>query len=319
MSADKQLKLAKFRHLLLNSHAGPRLEHKLRRFLVNLGVLSLSRSKYVTDWVDLLHYPVMEKIMSVHPRLSDKAFRPYVHCGIPTGQRHRALIDQYKWLLTHLSPQLLEQVFLGNGAEVGRFASEDGENYRLVIRHLPRFDMEGEFTLCLVRDADGKELYYLTFSLAHAGNEIHGYIGGLQGGQESADALRDLTRQMHGLRPPFILLFTVRRLLSHAGASRLLAVRNTGHVYRCLSFNRDRKNRIQMDYEGIWTDAGGIVLPDNPKLMELPLEPLRRPLTEIASKKRAMYRRRYQFLDEMAEAINDNILQLTSPSADQER
>ena len=311
MNTEKQLLLSKFRQLVLKSHAGPRFEHRLRRLLVRLGILSLARSQYVTDWVDMLQFPMMEKILNAHPRLSDKAFRPYIHCGMPTDKRHRAVIDQYKWLLTHLNPQLLEQVFLGNGAEVGRFSLEDGSFYHLVIKHLPRFDMEGEFTLCLVRGSDNKDIFYLTFALMHAGEEIHGYIGGLQGGQDSAEQIREITRHMHGLRPPAILLFTLRELLRHAGITRLLAVRNASHVYRCLSFKSDRKRRIQMDYESIWMESGGTVLASNPKFVELPLETVDRPLEEVPSKKRAMYRRRQQFLRELGEAIHVNILQLT--------
>jgi len=59
------------------------------------------------------------------------------------------------------------------------------------------------------------------------------------------------------------------------------------------------KKRVQIDYDELWANAGG-TRHEQDGYWHLPARPERRDETEIKSQKRAMYRRRYAMLDEIA-------------------
>ena len=68
-----------------------------------------------------------------------------------------------------------------------------------------------------------------------------------------------------------------------------------------------KKDALGMDYDEVWRDRGGIRVADTH--FELPIGGNRRPLDEIAAKKRSMYRRRYQMLDEISAALPTDLRQ----------
>mgnify|MGYP001766041146 CR=1 FL=1 len=59
---------------------------------------------------------------------------------------------------------------------------------------------------------------------------------------------------------------------------------------------------MHFDYDAFWRDYGG--QPDGQGFYELPVAAPRREATEIPSHKRAQYRRRYQFMDEMRQELH---------------
>ena len=57
------------------------------------------------------------------------------------------------------------------------------------------------------------------------------------------------------------------------------------------------------DYDIIWQEKGGTISTDG-CLYRLPLELNLKPISEIASKKRSMYKKRYQLLDDLGGAFS---------------
>lgn len=75
---------------------------------------------------------------------------------------------------------------------------------------------------------------------------------------------------------------------------QIIAVSNETHIYRSLRY-RDKEGKIHADYNAFWESVGGVC--DAERHYRLPAQIARKEIAEIASKKRAEYRRRYEMLD----------------------
>ncbi len=84
------------------------------------------------------------------------------------------------------------------------------------------------------------------------------------------------------------------------GAHRVCAVRMEAHIFQARRYSKKKKACLQADYDELWQEFGALDQDAN----FVRLQPVvRKPLEEIASKKRAMYRRRYEWLDQLELAI----------------
>ena len=90
------------------------------------------------------------------------------------------------------------------------------------------------------------------------------------------------------------------------GARQILAVSNHTHIYRSWRYRLSKRSVFLADYDAFWREMGGE--PGQEGHFLLPLTTLRRPLAEIASKKRAEYRRRYALLDAMNAALEQSFM-----------
>lgn len=153
---------------------------------------------------------------------------------------------------------------------------------------------EGHLTLSLFKD--DFRAFTLSFSLfGYPETEL--FIGGLQGRQtdNALDLYRDLTKDFAGLRPRDFILEMLRLFALKIGARHIYAVADSQKIFRHKYFRN--KSTPRLDYDDVWRDRSGEPVADS--YFELPINGSRRPLEEVPTKKRSMYRRRYQMLDEI--------------------
>ena len=120
-------------------------------------------------------------------------------------------------------------------------------------------------------------------------------IGAIQGpkGANAMDLVRAATKALHGIRPHFFLIEVVRALCRKSGTQRLLGTDCRFRLKPSGFWKRQRG--VRFDYRGFWVDIGGH-LSDGQQWL-IPLTGVCKPLEQVESKKRAMYRRRYELLD----------------------
>lgn len=168
-----------------------------------------------------------------------------------------------------------------------------------VILDQPRwFLREGHFALN-VFNGDHRS-YSLSISLF----EDTVFIGGLQG-RSTAGALelyREMTRDFHGLRPRDFILDILRMLAPILGVTKIHAVADQYRFFRHPYFRGGLDSSIALDYDDVWKDRGGDKVCATH--FELPIKTVRRALDEVTSKKRGMYRKRYEMLDELEQRLN---------------
>ena len=147
--------------------------------------------------------------------------------------------------------------------------------------------------------ADGLRLYSIGFGLTDPRTLLIGNVQGPSLKDDGLDRIRDVTHAAHGMRPPHLLMHTLRVLAARWGATRLQGVDPEHHVKGRWNL---RGSRLRFDYRGFWAehegtrDAGGN--------WSLALETALRPLEEVPTKRRAMYRRRYAMLEALALAVD---------------
>lgn len=171
------------------------------------------------------------------------------------------------------------------------------ESLRVVLDQPRWFMREGQLVMNLF--AGEARIYSIAFSFGREAGETVAYIGAIQGGNKDgvmAD-YKDLTKTLHGMRPRDFLVELLRSLCRTAGVTRIYAIADASRQHRSSYFGRAKLDVLSLDYDEIWTERGGVKA--NGDFFALAMEPALKPLEEVASKKRAMYRRRYELLESL--------------------
>ena len=289
------------------SRQGHYCAQKMARFLYpdDSARKTFNRGKFVLR--SLLYRPQLSRVFELfqaeplralpaqHPELLDKPMRPYRFACSTVQQRVEMVEAHYRLLLARY-PALIDPLYLGEGIELGRYP--DGE-HRIVLRHDGTFRREAELALSIV-NARGERLYSCAFSLAGSSTALALVIGSVQGPEpgvsQPQQQVRALTKAGHGLRPKSLVVMMVLALAEAMGAARVSAVRMKAHIFQAKRYSKKKRACLQADYDELWQEFGAISQDAN----FVRLQPVvRKPLEEIAARKRAMYRRRYAWLDEL--------------------
>lgn len=120
-------------------------------------------------------------------------------------------------------------------------------------------------------------------------------IASIQGPNESnsQQLVKSATKNLHGIRPMFMLV-NVFKILSQIWGCKLIAIPHKNQS----KYRWNDSNRLLFNYDEFWQENDGKLNKEG--YWELPIEIERKPLEEIQSKKRSMYRKRYEMLDKLA-------------------
>ncbi len=164
----------------------------------------------------------------------------------------------------------------------------DDLNVKLVLQYDHRMRFEGQLSLKLLLNGD--EAYFVNFVLDDALVKV----AGIQGVKDNKGLYKIFTKQLHGLRPQNFIWMVFLTWCKAVGIKQVLGVHPAWHVYQ----NEAKSvNKIGFDYETFWQEVGGNVFDD--VWYVLPIDYSHKPIEEIESKKRSMYRKRYALLDEI--------------------
>lgn len=158
---------------------------------------------------------------------------------------------------------------------------------------------------CARRSRRGTPPRLLAFTLGDIAGQRVAYVGALQG-LRSPDALeiyRQLTHQLHGLRPRDLLLTAFRRFGLALEVTRILAVDDSHRVSSNGYFAAS--GQVLSSYDEIWTESGGIATSGG--FFELGPVTGRRESSAVPARKRALYRRRYEMLDALDGQIDASV------------
>ena len=157
---------------------------------------------------------------------------------------------------------------------------------------------EGLWQIGLI-GADGIRLYSIGFGFSDARTLLVGNVQGPSLKDEGLDRIRDVTHAAHGMRPPHLLVHVLRVLAAQWGATRLQGVDPENHVKGRWNL---RDSRLRFDYRAFWAEHEGVR--DEGGNWAMPLATALRPLEEVPTKRRAMYRRRYAMLEALQLAVS---------------
>lgn len=240
------------------------------------------------DCVGVVHWPYISKSWSPKNKLS-------------------VLASHYE-VVTKSCPQLL---LLGRSDSLKLSdLSEFAAGCSLVLDRPFWFMREGELVLNLFQG--DLRIASIAFTLCRTDTELCIFIGAVQGihkGVESELSLsiyRDLTKDFEGLRPRSFLIEVIKYIAINIGVEKIYAVGDGYRHHRHPYFGAHKALELAANYDVIWLEHGATPS-EREDFFEIPMMLSRKPLDSIASKKRAMYRRRYELLDDTFKKI-DSVL-----------
>jgi hypothetical protein len=247
--------------------------------------------------------PDFMQLLNAQVTLPSKTHRQYLARGLSSTQRADAIVGHYQFIDSLKSPQLASALTATDQTALLTFEGKDGAQFTLYASCARKAEREGESTLWFC-NADNTVLASTTFSIARKKDGWELIVGGLQGPRRdvSHDAIKHATRACYGLFPKRILIEFFGLMAMQCGITTLSGVSDNGHVFRALRYRFSKGRHFHASYDEFWASIDGVKISEF--RWQLPLQQERKSIEDIASKKRAEYRRRFALLDGMAAQFN---------------
>jgi len=273
-----------------SGHAGQRML-AAAKYLVRAASMPLMHPWYLAF---LSSHPLLQACVGRDPRLQERHLHRFVNRQWHRVDRVLALQAHYRLLLERWPAELIEAVYVHGRATLGALRLKDGGEVRLHVRPPAPMTCEGELALELT-DAQNHTLYRLVMTLIDDDTLAIGCIQG-PAGAGARESVRELTRNMHGMRPKQLMLVLAYAFAGQCGLRRILAVGNAAHPLR-------GRAQLFSDYDGYWLEQGGAPVEGGWFLMPASLH--HRTEMERDSKRRALFRRRAELRWEAVKLLND--------------
>ncbi|HEN3564902.1 TPA: DUF535 domain-containing protein [Yersinia enterocolitica] len=250
----------------------------------------------------LVKQPFLNSMLRAQPDLPCKLHRPYLANTLNNRQKLEVLQAHFQ-LENQCIPKLLRRNYLHHSPyKLTELTGKNEEKYSIYLGVIPKLNKEGEITLMLANEQQ-QTLALLTFSLTYYQNQKTLFIGGLQGADNETphSEIHTCTKACHGLFPKRLVLEATCCLAELMGITQIIAVGNATHVYQNWRYRAKKRDKLHADYDNFWISLGGKQCSEGH--FNLPTRIARKPIEDIASKKRAEYRRRYQLLAQLENGL----------------
>lgn len=273
-------------------HPGLSLSHlKHQSILIAIALVHFSD---IQKWYGSSDNPLMTGALKRFPLISGAMYWPYINHSWPMKLKLSTIAQHYR-MLGGAAAIIAHATF-----EETELARLDGEypGLRIVLDKASWFLREGEIVLNLF--IGDRRFYSIAFTLGLDSDQPIVFVGALQGSKsESALAVyRDMTHALHGLRPRDLLMVAFKLLCHELKINRILAISGDKRQHNSPYFGASHKDKVLVPYDQVWLEHGGIALDNG--FYEIAAVVKHKDMENIATRKRAAYRRRYQMLDKLA-------------------
>lgn len=123
-------------------------------------------------------------------------------------------------------------------------------------------------------------------------------IASLQGTNQpnAQELIKQVTKKLHGIRPMYMMVYLFKLFAKY----HQLSLQGIAHKNQA-KYRFNDNTRLLFNYDEFWKENGGSLNQAGYWLLNNDIE--RKSLDEIPSKKRSMYRKRYEMMDEIAVKI----------------
>lgn len=162
-------------------------------------------------------------------------------------------------------------------------------------------DMKEGFLAFTLYNENQEILYNFSFSFLEDNALV---ITSTQGPslEDAKEVMRKLTKQMHGLRPQQFAIWMMQTLAQQLQIESLFGIAQNQQVKVRVAL----KKRIQINYDDTWPQYEGVLSKEG--YWKLPLVSEQKKIEDVASKKRAMYRRRYAMQEQIAQSLQEKLI-----------
>lgn len=257
----------------------------------------------IRRWYEISDNPLLTLALKRFPLMSGAIYWPYIN-HTWSMERRLAAIDQHFRMLDGPAAIIAHATF--ENIELARLDDEYA-GLHLVFDKAKWFLREGEIVLNLF--INDQRFYSIAFTLGVDTGQPIVFVGALQGSNSEAAprVYRDITHALHGMRPRDFLMVALKLLCRELGIHRIWAVSSDCRQHNSPYFGDSYKEKALVAYNEIWLEHGGTELDNG--FFEIPVMIRRKDMSEIPTRKRATYRRRYQMLDKLALDIKSRCAQ----------
>lgn len=218
----------------------------------------------------------------------------YVFCDkrFSATERLEAIQQNLQLAEQYFGREICEQLLKQKSLLIAQLTEEIG-----LYLNINEIDpLEGLFSLNIKNPQLAERIYDASFSFL-APNQL--LIASIQGPSHdnAQDTVRNVTKQLHGTRPMFMLVTAFKALAQQLNVQLVGIPHKAQAKYR---FNDSA--RLLFNYDNFWQENSGEL---QGRYWQLPNDIERKSLEEIASKKRAMYRKRYEMFDSLQQEIHN--------------
>ena len=262
---------------------------------------------FAKKWFSLIQSEEYKWVLSHRPRIYFKPFRVYMSTKWGKKERTKALLSCYAFINQQpfLTRVIQEEKPIKLAEFTMKYNSEKGQIY---LGYNERFRKEGELVVSLHCDSYQEAICEASFVIDKENEEWVCRIGCVQGNKsaETENAIKELQKQMYALRPKALMIFIIQELSRQLGCTALYGVGSKIQAHNKKHFiHIEWLHKLSFSYDTLWKEADGT--PDKDGWFKLPIEMHRKPIEEIKSSKRSLYRYRYEMLDKIATEIKETI------------
>ena len=262
---------------------------------------------FAKKWFSLIQSEEYKWVLSHRPRIYFKPFRVYMSTKWGKKERTKALLSCYAFIKQQpfLTRVIQEEKPIKLAEFTMKYNSEKGQIY---LGYNERFRKEGELVVSLHCDSYQEAICEASFVIDKENEEWVCRIGCVQGNKsaETENAIKELQKQMYALRPKALMVFIIQELSRQLGCTALYGVGSKIQAHNKKHFiHIEWLHKLSFSYDTLWKEADGT--PDKDGWFKLPIEMHRKPMEEIKSSKRSLYRYRYEMLDKIATEIKETI------------
>lgn len=271
-----------------------------RKFMLRTLAAPFSTARLMAS---LAKQPRLMQMLKVQPGLPCRLHRPWLSVDMSRQKALEALNWHYQTMSSALPTALMNGYLSKQGVTLLTLTGKDEQQFRIRLCADAFLDKEGEATLAFC-DHQNTVLAEMTFTLCQHDGKTTLFIGGLQGAKSFVphELIQGATKACHGLFPKRLLVEAAMTLGTAFPVEQILAVSNATHIYRSWRYRKKKEGKLLADYDSFWLSLGGEA--QKSAHFQLPLAMARKPMEEIASKKRSEYRRRYELLDSLIDQVN---------------
>lgn len=232
----------------------------------------------------------MSKVVAEDPELFGVLFWPLLDIRWQAGRRLQALQDHYR------EAAMLGPLFDLETDSTHTLLAFDGElsKLRVCIEKQTFFRREGQLVVSIFHE--DARVYSVAFLLARMDGVRVVYVGAVQGVKqpEESTLYKTITKDCFGLRPRDLSISMFQILCEALDVQRIFAVQDAFRLHKHPYFGTSGLTKVQANYDEIWKEREATLTPDG--FFELTSGSEIKDLQAVPSKKRSMYRKRYQML-----------------------
>ncbi|MBP3819948.1 MAG: DUF535 domain-containing protein [Butyrivibrio sp.] len=259
-----------------------------------------------------LHYPAMKElyaffqedelrndILAYNKFPIEQATRAFFYKGSTMTERVNLIKYHFQYLQARLKPEAISDIYHDKEIKLWQSPDEEVDWHAVLASHSGQ---RKESMMAIEMHFAGINLYQMMFWLNRDKNgEPALWIGAMQGPNtdNARELVKEATKRAHRYRTKNLILYMTQSLARALQVKRIYAVSNDGY-YAMNHIRRDRK--LKTDFGAFWEEAGGRLTEDL-RFYELPLVETRKTMEEVPTRKRAVYRKRFAFQDDVDEQI----------------